>query len=129
MSPKLACSAGCGLGGPRFALLLSGDARDAAAAWSELGCVYEAADALAASNDVADLREALDQLTVLGARLRARFRSRAGSASSGARRPKGAESDDAFEPSRSDEARDRGCRPHRQWVGKRRDRSAANASP
>jgi DNA-binding CsgD family transcriptional regulator len=56
---------------PRFALMLSGDAREAADAWAKSGCVYEAADALGDSDDVADLREALDQLTELGARPRA----------------------------------------------------------
>ena len=55
----------------RFALMLTGDARGAAEAWAELGCVYEAADALGDSNDVTDLREALDRLTEMGARPRA----------------------------------------------------------
>ncbi len=56
----------------RFALLLTGDARGAADAWADLGCVYEVADALGESNDEADLREALDRLTELGAQPRAR---------------------------------------------------------
>jgi DNA-binding CsgD family transcriptional regulator len=55
----------------RFALMLAGDARGAADAWAELGCVYEAADALGDSTDVTDLREALDRLTEMGARPRA----------------------------------------------------------
>lgn len=55
----------------QFVMLLTGDARGAADAWAELGCVYEAADALGDSNDVTDLREALDRLTEMGARPRA----------------------------------------------------------
>jgi DNA-binding CsgD family transcriptional regulator len=56
----------------RFALLLVGHARAAADAWTELGCVYEAADSLGDSNEVVDLREALDRLTEMGAHPRAR---------------------------------------------------------
>jgi DNA-binding CsgD family transcriptional regulator len=55
----------------RFALVLAGDARGAADAWAALGCVYEAADALASSDDVDDLREALERLNEMGARPRA----------------------------------------------------------
>lgn len=56
----------------RFALQLIGDARRAADAWTEVGCVYEAADALGDSSDVTHLRQALVALTEMGARPRAR---------------------------------------------------------
>jgi DNA-binding CsgD family transcriptional regulator len=39
--------------------------------WADRGCRYEAADALADSEDPGDLRQALDELTELGARPRA----------------------------------------------------------
>ena len=55
-----------------FARMLAGDARGAAASWQERGCRYEAADALGDSTDVADLREALEELADLGARPRAK---------------------------------------------------------
>ncbi|MEY2434033.1 MAG: hypothetical protein QOC92_3758 [Acidimicrobiaceae bacterium] len=61
----------------RFLALLDGDARGAARAWEERGCVYESADALAGSDDVDDLREALDRLTELGARPRVQRVTRA----------------------------------------------------
>jgi DNA-binding CsgD family transcriptional regulator len=54
----------------RFLAFLDGDARRASRLWEERGCVYESADALAESDDVDDLREALDRLTELGARPR-----------------------------------------------------------
>ncbi|HEX3975588.1 MAG TPA: AAA family ATPase [Solirubrobacteraceae bacterium] len=47
---------------------LSGDWSRAADAWREHGCVYEAALALADSDDTAALRRALDHLQELGAR-------------------------------------------------------------
>lgn len=56
----------------QFARWLRGDARGAAEAWRELGCVYESADALGDSDDEADLREALACLTELGAGPRVR---------------------------------------------------------
>jgi DNA-binding CsgD family transcriptional regulator len=51
-----------------FDLQIAGDWRGAAAAWRELSCPYEAAQALAASDDVAALREALAAFEQLGAR-------------------------------------------------------------
>ncbi len=54
-------------GGP-FELQLRGDWSGAAAAWREAGCPYEAALALAESEDEAALRTALDELQRLGAR-------------------------------------------------------------
>jgi DNA-binding CsgD family transcriptional regulator len=45
--------------GERFALHSTGAVRDAAAAWRALGCPYEAAVALADSDDERDLRDAL----------------------------------------------------------------------
>ncbi|WP_217920762.1 ATP-binding protein [Miltoncostaea oceani] len=56
-----------------------GDPRGAAAAWEELGCVYDAADALTDSDDEDDLRRALETFDRLGAtvpaaRVRARLR-------------------------------------------------------
>jgi DNA-binding CsgD family transcriptional regulator len=53
-----------------YALHLAGRWREAAAAWSRLGCPYEEADALADSDDPDDLRLALDILQRLGARAR-----------------------------------------------------------
>ena len=53
-----------------FLAMLGGDARGAARDWDARGCLYEAADALADSDDVDDLRESLDRLTELGARPR-----------------------------------------------------------
>jgi DNA-binding CsgD family transcriptional regulator/tetratricopeptide (TPR) repeat protein len=52
---------------PPYALHLMGDVRAAAAAWRDLGCPYEAADALL-DGDAADLRDALSAFTALGAR-------------------------------------------------------------
>jgi DNA-binding CsgD family transcriptional regulator/tetratricopeptide (TPR) repeat protein len=54
-----------------FARWLAGDWRGAASLWDERGCAYEAADALADSDDVDDLRSALSRLRALGARPRA----------------------------------------------------------
>lgn len=54
-----------------FARWLTGDWRGAASLWDERGCAYEAADALADSDDVDDLRDALSRLRSLGARPRA----------------------------------------------------------
>jgi DNA-binding CsgD family transcriptional regulator len=51
-----------------FALELAGDHEGAAAAWSALGCPYDAALALAASEDEESLRRALRQLQDLDAR-------------------------------------------------------------
>jgi DNA-binding CsgD family transcriptional regulator/tetratricopeptide (TPR) repeat protein len=51
-----------------FDLQLRGDWSGAAAAWRDAGCLYEAALALAESEDEADLRTALDELQRLGAR-------------------------------------------------------------
>jgi DNA-binding CsgD family transcriptional regulator/tetratricopeptide (TPR) repeat protein len=50
-----------------FALELEGHPVEAAEAWQELGCPYEAADALAQTADVERLREALAILDDLGA--------------------------------------------------------------
>jgi DNA-binding CsgD family transcriptional regulator/tetratricopeptide (TPR) repeat protein len=50
-----------------WALELAGRPADAAAAWSELGCDYEAALALAQSDDEPSLRRAHDALRALGA--------------------------------------------------------------
>ena len=55
------------LAGPH-ALELEGNWRAAAAEWRSLGCPYEAAMALASSSDEDDLREALTQFQLLGAR-------------------------------------------------------------
>jgi ATP/maltotriose-dependent transcriptional regulator MalT len=51
--------------------ILAGDLRAVARFWEERGCRYDAADALGDSDDEADLREAYEQLTALGARPRA----------------------------------------------------------
>jgi DNA-binding CsgD family transcriptional regulator/tetratricopeptide (TPR) repeat protein len=65
-----------GVRGP-WAPLLAGDHVAAAAAWSELGCPYEAAEAWAACDDVELLRRALETVDVLGAApLRARVTRR-----------------------------------------------------
>jgi DNA-binding CsgD family transcriptional regulator/tetratricopeptide (TPR) repeat protein len=50
-----------------YALHAAGCWRQAAEAWHQLGCTYEAALALADSDDEADLREALDEFLGLGA--------------------------------------------------------------
>jgi len=50
-----------------YLLHLAGDHAAAARAWRELGCPYEAADALADSSDPADLRAAYDGFVALGA--------------------------------------------------------------
>jgi DNA-binding CsgD family transcriptional regulator len=49
-------------------LELAGDLEGAARAWAELGCPYEAALALAGSEDEAALRRSLEELQALGAR-------------------------------------------------------------
>jgi DNA-binding CsgD family transcriptional regulator/tetratricopeptide (TPR) repeat protein len=51
-----------------FALQLAGDWRGAAAAWSSLGCPYEAALALSEAEDEQALRRGLDECHRLGAR-------------------------------------------------------------
>jgi DNA-binding CsgD family transcriptional regulator/tetratricopeptide (TPR) repeat protein len=51
-----------------YALQLSADWRDASAAWSRLGCPYEAALALSEADDEEALRHALDECHRLGAR-------------------------------------------------------------
>jgi DNA-binding CsgD family transcriptional regulator len=53
---------------PPLALELDGDWDAAARAWTELGCPYEAALALAGSDDEPALRRALEELQRLGAR-------------------------------------------------------------
>jgi DNA-binding CsgD family transcriptional regulator len=59
-----------------FHQTLRGDATGAAAFWQSRGCAYEAADVLADSDEVADLRQAHDELTALGALPRARLVAR-----------------------------------------------------
>jgi DNA-binding CsgD family transcriptional regulator len=54
---------------PGYALELAGDLRAASAWWDERGCPYEAAQALAWSDDEDDLRAANDRLRALGARV------------------------------------------------------------
>lgn len=51
-----------------FALELAGDWQGAAGLWTDLGCPYEAALALGASDDEGALRQALGELERLGAR-------------------------------------------------------------
>lgn len=58
------------------ARILAGDHRGLAAFWDSHQCPYEAADALADSDDVDDLRNALERLTSLGARPRAQMVAR-----------------------------------------------------
>jgi DNA-binding CsgD family transcriptional regulator len=53
---------------PPYTTELEGDLEGAAAEWTDLGCPYEAALALAASDDDAALRRALEELQRLGAR-------------------------------------------------------------
>lgn len=55
-----------------FADELAGDWRHAAALWTDLGCPYEAALALAGSDSEPELRRALTELQRLGARRRPR---------------------------------------------------------
>jgi DNA-binding CsgD family transcriptional regulator/tetratricopeptide (TPR) repeat protein len=57
-------------------LLLAGDHRGLARFWEAQGCRYDAADALADSDDVDDVRTAYEQLTLLGARPRAQQAAR-----------------------------------------------------
>lgn len=60
-----------------YALHVAGAVREAAAAWETVGCPYEAADALADSDDPTDLRRSLETLDRLGAEpLAARVRRR-----------------------------------------------------
>jgi DNA-binding NarL/FixJ family response regulator len=53
---------------PPYALQIAGERSRAAERWRELGCPYEAALALADSDEEAQLRRALDELQQLGAR-------------------------------------------------------------
>jgi DNA-binding CsgD family transcriptional regulator/energy-coupling factor transporter ATP-binding protein EcfA2 len=64
-----------GAAGP-YALQLAGDVRAAATRWAELGCPYDAALALAGSDDEDDLRDALAGFQRLGARPAAAIVSR-----------------------------------------------------
>ena len=59
-----------------YAVQMSGDWARAATLWTEIGCPYEAALALADSGDEGALRRALDQLQGLGARPAAAIISR-----------------------------------------------------
>jgi class 3 adenylate cyclase/tetratricopeptide (TPR) repeat protein len=59
-----------------YAVQMSGDWAHAAALWTEIGCPYEAALALADADDEDTLRRALDQLQALGARPAAAIVSR-----------------------------------------------------
>jgi DNA-binding NarL/FixJ family response regulator len=52
-----------------YALELAGDLRAASASWDERGCPYDAAQALAWSDDEDDLRAANDRLRALDARV------------------------------------------------------------
>ena len=56
-----------------FALQITGHPRAAMRVWRDHGCVYEAARALADSDDADDVREGLEQLDRLGARPAARL--------------------------------------------------------
>jgi DNA-binding CsgD family transcriptional regulator len=56
---------------PPIPQLLAGDARAVAAYWDAGGCAYPAADALAESDDEADLREAHERLLAIGGTARA----------------------------------------------------------
>lgn len=56
--------------------ILAGDHRALARFWEERGCPYDAADALADSDEVDDVRRAFEQLTFLGARPRAQMAAR-----------------------------------------------------
>ena len=60
----------------QFALELAGDHAGAAAAWEKLGCPYDAAMALAWSDDEAELRRSHEQLLALGAQPAAAFVAR-----------------------------------------------------
>ena len=59
------------LSDPLMSYIASGDHRERARYWAERKYPYEAADALADSDDPDDVRQALEQLTALGARPRA----------------------------------------------------------
>jgi DNA-binding CsgD family transcriptional regulator len=52
---------------PPYALLIAGDFAAAGASWQALGCPYEAAAALAMSDDPALIRQAVDTFETLGA--------------------------------------------------------------
>jgi DNA-binding CsgD family transcriptional regulator len=56
--------------------ILAGDVRALAEFWADRGCRYEAADALAETDDVDDLRAAHDQAVAIGARPLARLMAR-----------------------------------------------------
>jgi DNA-binding CsgD family transcriptional regulator/tetratricopeptide (TPR) repeat protein len=53
---------------PPFAAELAGEWKQAAELWSQLGCKYDAAVALASADDDMDLRRALDEFQRLGAK-------------------------------------------------------------
>jgi DNA-binding CsgD family transcriptional regulator len=57
-----------GLAAEPYAVQISGDWRRAAELWTEIGCPYEAALALADADDEDTLRQAFDELQRLGAR-------------------------------------------------------------
>ena len=60
----------------QFALELAGDHAGASAVWEKLGCPYDAAMALAWSDDEAELRRSHEQLLALGAQPAAAFVAR-----------------------------------------------------
>ncbi len=103
-----------------FELQLRGDWSGAAAAWREAGCPYEAALAVAESDDETALRGALDELQALGARPAAADRR---AASARARRPWAAPGPAAGDEGKSGEphaARARGARSGGPGSPKRR---------
>jgi hypothetical protein len=57
-----------GLAAEPYASSIAGDWEKATERWREIGCPYEAALALADSDDEADLRQAHEELQALGAR-------------------------------------------------------------
>ena len=75
--------------GKPYDLQLAGDPAGAAARWTELGCPYEAALALADAEDEDALRESLDALQRLGARPAATMVSRRLAARGARRVPRG----------------------------------------
>ena len=106
-----------------FAAQIAGDWCEAARQWTQIGCPYEAALALADSDEEEPLRQALAELQRLGARsgggdcLEAPARARR------PRHPPWPETVDSHECRRVDRARDRDPRAGRRGAAQRGDRA------
>ena len=106
--------------------IASGDHGARARYWADRQCPYEAADALADSDDPDDVRHALEQLTALGARPRANQADPPAARARRARRAAGAPGQHPGQPGWAHQPRARGGHPARPRPHQRGDRRPAD---